>query len=328
MIGHEAAETAFLEAYASGRLHHAWLLAGPQSMGKAEFARRVAQFLLSRAAAEPSGETSLDDPGDSAATALFASKNHPELLTLKRELKPNSKDLARNVTVDQVRAVLGRMHQSIGIGHWRVIIVDAIDDLEAGAANALLKTLEEPPRRTLFLLVSHSPGRLLPTIRSRCRTLRFQPLDRDVMLSWLRQKMPLKDEGDRVAIAEASQGIPGAALDLAETDLASVEGALRMILTHGDPDNRLREALAQSLARAASRPKYEAMLSAAPAILADMARHQPVEQLGALMAHWDALQRTIRDALRGSYDPAMTSFEVGSIFNEAGRAVTGTTKGR
>src|SRR3546814_3275192 len=115
------------------------------------------------------------------AGRLVAAGNHPEILTLERLPKDKGKDLARNITIDQVRGMIRRLHLSLSLGHWRVIVVDAVDDLETDGANALLKTLEEPPARTLFLLVSHSPGRLLPTIRSRCRTLRFQPVDRDVM---------------------------------------------------------------------------------------------------------------------------------------------------
>src|SRR3546814_5355196 len=115
-------------------------------------------------------------------TTLFRSGNQPEILTLERLPKDKGKDLARNITIDQVRGMIRRLHLSLSLGHWRVIVVDAVDDLETDGANALLKTLEEPPARTLFLLVSHSPGRLLPTIRSRCRTLRFQPVDRDVKI--------------------------------------------------------------------------------------------------------------------------------------------------
>src|SRR3546814_11535352 len=99
----------------------------------------------------------------------------------------------------QVRGMIRRLHLSLSLGHWRVIVVDAVDDLETDGANALLKTLEEPPARTLFLLVSHSPGRLLPTIRSRCRTLRFQPVDRDVMTAWLHDLRPMLDQIGRAS---------------------------------------------------------------------------------------------------------------------------------
>ena len=186
MIGHHDAEKAFLEPWTSGRLHHAWLLAGPQGMGKGAFAARVARFLVTHDRAGVGGAPlSLDDPGDEQAGRLVSADNHPEIIHLTRQVKDKSKDLARNITIDQVRGMIRRLHLSLSLGAWRVVVIDAVDDLETDGANALLKTLEEPPAQTLFLLVSHSPGRLLPTIRSRCRILRFQPVERDVMTAWL-----------------------------------------------------------------------------------------------------------------------------------------------
>src|SRR3546814_1705213 len=118
-------------------------------------------------------------------TLLPSTTRFRSILRREGQVKDKGKDLARNITVEQVRELKGRLNFSLSLGDWRVIVVDAIDDLEPGAANAFLKTLEEPPAKTLFLLVSHSPGRLLPTIRSRCRTLRFQPVERAAMTTWL-----------------------------------------------------------------------------------------------------------------------------------------------
>jgi DNA polymerase-3 subunit delta' len=171
MIGHHGAEQAFLDAWRGGRLHHAWLLAGPQSMGKASFAARVTRFLVTHGPAGSGMAQSLDDEGDVAANRLVEAGNHPEIIHLARLSKEKGKDLARSISVDQIRQMTRRLQMSLSIGSWRVIIIDAVDDLEVAGANALLKTLEEPPAQTLFLLVSHSPGKLLPTIRSRCRTL-------------------------------------------------------------------------------------------------------------------------------------------------------------
>ena len=223
MIGHHDAEKAFLESWTSGRLHHASLLAGPQGMGKGAFAARVARFLVTHdRAGEGGAPLSLDDPGDDQAGRLVAAGNHPEIIHLTRQVKDKSKDLARNITIDQVRGMIRRLHLSLSLGAWRVVVIDAVDDLETDGANALLKTLEEPPAQTLFLLVSHSPGRLLPTIRSRCRILRFQPVERDVMTAWLHDLRPMLDMAEVRAIVAASGGVPGKALALSRDCLPEV----------------------------------------------------------------------------------------------------------
>lgn len=312
MIGHEAAETTVLEGWRAGRLHHAWLFAGPQGMGKAALAARIARFLVTHGPQGGPEGISLDDGGDPVADKLVAAGNHPEILLLTRQIKDKGKELARNITIDQVRAMIRKLHLSISLGDWRVIIIDAIDDLETDAANALLKTLEEPPARTLFLLVSHSPGRLLPTIRSRCRILRFQPLDHDSMTSWLRAVRPMMDSGDVQAIVGAAGGVPGKALALIDSDVAQMEKRLLAIASTGDADNRLREALARDVAGAANKARLELMLDLVPSLLARVAHERPVAELGPVLEQWDQLQFSIRGAIRGSYDGAMIGFEVGN----------------
>lgn len=316
MIGHQEAEKAFLEGWQSGRLHHAWLLAGPQGMGKGAFAERVARFLVTHG---PGGEVTadaLDDRGDDAAARLVDAGNHPEIIRLTRQPKDKSKDLARNITIDQVRQMIRRLHLSLSLGDWRVIIVDAVDDLENDGANALLKTLEEPPAKTLFLLVSQSPGRLLPTIRSRCRILRFQPVERDVMLPWLHGLRPMLDMPEVRAIVGASGGVPGKALALIDSDVAAMEKKLLAIATTGDPENRLREALAREVGGTSNRARLELVIDIVPGLLAAMARERPVAQIAPVLAQWDRVQRTVRDAIRGSYDGTMVAFEIGNCLAE------------
>ncbi|MBA3942531.1 MAG: DNA-directed DNA polymerase, partial [Sphingopyxis sp.] len=137
MIGHVAPEDAFLEAWSAGRLHHAWLLAGPQGMGKAGFAARLARFLVTHGRGGGGEQVPLDDPGDAAAGRLVEAGNHPEILHLTRQPKDKGKELARNITIEQVRTMIRRLHFSLSFGDWRVIIVDAVDDLETDGANAL-----------------------------------------------------------------------------------------------------------------------------------------------------------------------------------------------
>lgn len=316
MIGHQDATSAFLEAWQGGRLHHAWLLAGPQGMGKGAFAARVARFLVTHGKAGGGQAVTLDDVGDGAAARLVDAGNHPEILSLTRQPKDKSKDLARNITIDQVRQIIRRLHLSLSLGDWRVIIVDAVDDLENDGANALLKTLEEPPAQTLFLLVSHSPGRLLPTIRSRCRTLRFQPVGNDVMTTWLHELRPMLEMPEVRAIAAASGGVPGKAIALIDSDVAVMEKKLRAIAATGDPGNRLREALAREVSGVANRTRLELVIDIVPGLLAELARERPVAEIGPILAQWDRVQRTVRDAVRGSYDGAMVGFEIGNCLAE------------
>ncbi|MDO9366975.1 MAG: DNA polymerase III subunit delta' [Sphingopyxis sp.] len=316
MIGHQGAEKEFLDGWQGGRLHHAWLLAGPQGMGKAAFAARVARFLVTHGRGGDGHAAALDDPGDQAAARLVDAGNHPEILPLTRQLKDKSKDLARNITMDQVRQMIRRLHFSLSLGEWRVIIVDAVDDLETDAANALLKTLEEPPAKTLFLLISHSPGRLLPTIRSRCRTLRFQPVEHDVMTTWLHEIRPMLDMAEVRAIVAASGGVPGKALALIDSDVAATEKKLLAIATGGDPENRLREALAREVGGTSNRARLELVIDIVPGLLARLARERSVADIAPILAQWDRVQRTVRDAVRGSYDGAMVGFEIGNCLAE------------
>jgi DNA polymerase-3 subunit delta' len=316
LIGHSEAEKAFLEAWQGGRLHHGWLLAGPQGMGKGAFAARVARFLATHGQAGAGQAITLDDPGDAAAGKLVEAGNHPEIIQLARQPKDKGKELARNITIDQVRGVIRRLHLSLSLGDWRVIIVDAVDDLETDGANALLKTLEEPPAQTLFLLVSHSPGRLLPTIRSRCRILRFQPVEHDVMTSWLHDLRPMIDMAELRAIVSASGGVPGKALALIDSDVSAVEAKLLAIAAGGDPGNRLREALAREVGGTSNRARLELVIDIVPGLLARLARERPVAEIAPVLAQWDRVQRTVRDAVRGSYDGSMVGFEIGNCLAE------------
>jgi DNA polymerase-3 subunit delta' len=316
MIGHQDAEKAFLEAWQGGRLHHAWLLAGPQGMGKGAFSERVARFLVTHGRAGDGQAVLLDDRGDDAAARLVDAGNHPEILRLARQPKDKAKELARNITIEQVRQMIRRLHLSLSLGEWRVIIVDAVDDLETDGANALLKTLEEPPAKTLFLLVSHSPGRLLPTIRSRCRMMRFQPVDRDAMTAWLRELRPMLDIAEVRAIVTASGGVPGKALALIDSDVAAMEKKLLSIAAGGDPGNRLREALAREVAGTSNRARLELVIDIVPGLLAPLARERPIAEIAPVLAQWDRIQRTVRDAIRGSYDGAMVGFEIGNCLAE------------
>lgn len=180
VIGHDAAEHVIADAIASRRLHHAWLLTGEQGIGKATFAYRVARYLLSHDGDLPDAVPTLDTPEDSRAWRQVANLSHPGLLSIRRAWDTAGKKHRQSIAIDDIRA-LRHFLQRTAVTPWRVIVVDSADDLNPNSANALLKSLEEPPPRAVFLLVSSSPGRLLPTIRSRCRSIRFEPLGQDAL---------------------------------------------------------------------------------------------------------------------------------------------------
>ena len=224
LVGHAARERTFLDALASGRMHHAWLLGGPEGIGKASFAYRVARFLLAEGdpmqRARAAGDHSM--PSDDGATRKIMALSHPDLHLLRRIPKPDGKSFTSNIPVDLVRRVLERFGSSAGEGGWRVCIVDSAEDMERSAANALLKLLEEPPPRALFLIVAHAPGRMLPTIRSRCRLLTFDPLaEADV------------GEAGKLALERMEMPFDGSALRRAS---GLSEGSVRRALTYVDPE--------------------------------------------------------------------------------------------
>ena len=182
LFGHAAAEQALLTAYKSGRVPHAWLIGGEPGIGKATLAYRFARFVL----AHPDPQA----PDVQTADSLAVDPEHPlarriaaqaqgDLLSLERITNEQTGKLYTVIRVDDVRRTVAFFGSTAGEGGWRIAIVDAVDDLAREGANALLKVLEEPPARALLLLVSHAPGRELPTIRSRCRRLLLRPLSPD-----------------------------------------------------------------------------------------------------------------------------------------------------
>ena len=313
LIGHDEAVEAFREAAFSDRLHHAWLLAGPEGVGKARFAEEAALWLLARAAGPaPAGER-FEVPPDHRIAALMAAGSHPDFRRLERLVKDRSEDRARSITVDQVRSLQPLFATTPSLSSRRVVLVDAIDDMERSAANALLKNLEEPPAGTIFLLVSHAPGRLLPTIRSRCRTLRFEPLPADLLADELARRLPDTPPAEIAAIVTGAKGSLGRALDFAGLDIAGMDKALQTIATTGDPTNAERSALAKSLALKAQQQRYEAFLDRAPAFIAEAATTRAGEALRtALDAHEAA--RALAASARGlSLDQRASVYEMAGL---------------
>jgi DNA polymerase III subunit delta' len=176
-FGHQEGEAAFLESIRSGRLHHAWLIGGPQGIGKATLAYRVARMVLDTRKANDPSIDSLDVSPDAPSSRQISALSHPNFAILRRAPATDKKAASTTIPVDAVRKALNMFGSTAADGGYRVCIVDSAEDLTISSANALLKIIEEPPPRSLFLIVSHAPQRVLPTIRSRCRRLLLRPLD-------------------------------------------------------------------------------------------------------------------------------------------------------
>ena len=313
IFGQDRAVEQFRSAWDARTLHHAWLLAGPRGVGKALFARAAATRVLAEAAGPPVDLPGLQTPKDHPIAQLVAAGSHPDFRLLERLENPKTGLLFRNISVDQVRALAPLFGSTPFMSAWRAVIIDSVDDLEAPAANALLKMLEEPPANCLFLLVSHTPGRLLPTIRSRCRKLDFSPLDNGAMTSVLQKQLPSADAAERARLIASAEGSPGRAMAFAALDLAPLEEQALAILREGDPTNARRSKLAQALALKAAAERYAAFLELVPSLIAREARGLSGAQRDRALDAYARARKASALAPRLSLDPAATTFQLGSI---------------
>jgi DNA polymerase-3 subunit delta' len=232
---------------------------------------------------------------------------------LERLPKERGEGLARNISVDQVRGLADLFDLSPAMSDWRVAVIDSVDELEPAGANALLKMLEEPPPNCVFFLVSHGPGRLLPTIRSRCRRLDFQALSDDAMTSILEVQAPELSAGERQRIIAMSFGSAGRALAFAELSLAKLEDAALAILRQGDPTNVRRSDLALELGKRGAGERYAAFLDLAPSLIAREARGLDGPRRERALDAYAKARELAAIAPRLSLDPAATVFQIGGI---------------
>ncbi|WP_415403416.1 DNA polymerase III subunit delta' [Tateyamaria sp. SN3-11] len=262
LIGQDAAEAAFLDAFTTGRMHHAWLMTGPRGVGKATLAWRIARFLLATPDPDPDDmfgaplPTSLDVDPDHPVARRMTAGAEPGLKSVHRSENEKTKRLRDQIVIDDIRALASFFQLSSTDGGRRVVIIDAADEMNVNAANALLKMLEEPPARTTLLLVCHQPSRLLPTIRSRCRTLRLNTLSAPQMAEAM-ANAGVDPGPDGPALAELSAGSVGEAMRLSLLDGLKIYNEIIALM--GTMPN-LDRARALALAEAAGGRGAEARL--------------------------------------------------------------------
>ena len=306
-VGHDKAWKQFATACDSNKIHHGWILAGPRGIGKSAFALRATAMLV--------------DP-ENAYAGMIARGSHPDILSVKRLPKEPLKEdediddvteFKRSITVDQIRGLQQSLTTRPGLSNRRAIIIDAADDLERGGANALLKSLEEPPVGTYFFLISHASDRLLPTIRSRCQILRFEALSDADMASVLQRAAPEVGADELQALIRLGNGTPGQALDFLGLDLQEIEDAMLSILRTGDRDNALRNGLADKLALKAAQPRYEAFLRRAPSLIAEYTRKLDAAQVSNGVTAWEDASELAARAIALSLDKQSVVFQMGSL---------------
>ncbi|MEK9678877.1 MAG: DNA polymerase III subunit delta' [Rhodospirillaceae bacterium] len=237
LIGHEKAEREFVKAFNAGRLHHAWLITGPAGIGKATLAYRMARFVLSQPAADDGPGLFGDDLPANDPESLYVSPEtpvfkritaggHTDFRAIERGSDEKTGKRRAEILVGEVRGIGEFMSLTPGEGGWRVVLIDSADELNTNAANAVLKVLEEPPKNALMLLVCHNPGRLLPTIRSRCRRLALNPLSEAEVAGLLETHLPELPPEERMHLAHLSEGSLGRALRFAEDSALEISGEM------------------------------------------------------------------------------------------------------
>ena len=305
LLGHDEAWREWRAAIGHGRMHHGWILSGRRGMGKATFAAAAARELLA------AGGSGWSDP-----------RNHPDILELeplpdgddeerkRAESKPFK--VKRNITVDQVRALQRRLNTRPTLGERRAVIVDSADDLEKGAANALLKSLEEPPAGTIFLLVAHRLGRLQATIRSRCRVLRFPELSDTEVGKVLDATGGITTEARAAALAVAG-GSPGAALDFAGRGLTTAYDLMVRIMNSGDGDFALRGSLLGEIGQRPDREQQLAVIEAARMIVVNATPHADRADAARMIEAHGQLARLLAQAPTANFDATTLMLQIGGL---------------
>ena len=310
LAGHDEAWREWHAAMASSRMHHGWIFSGLRGVGKGAFALA--------AAAELVAEADIPQPRPAA---------HPDIITLdhlpanddeeKKRADGKPFQTKRNITIDQIRRMQQRLVTRPTLGNRRVIIIDPADDMEKNAVNALLKSLEEPPVGTFFILISHRSGRLLPTIRSRCRMLRFAPLTSGAVEEILSREAPEADAMTRAAAVAAAEGSPGAALEFVGQKLGPLHKLMLQLLHDGDEGFVLRGALAEEIGARPDRERMQAAVELARAVLAAELGAAGHKRQGRIIEAHAALAQLGGQLPTYNFDPGLAVMEIGGLLASA-----------
>lgn len=301
------------EALSGARMHHGWILAGKGGLGKRGFAHQAARELVAE-------EGIPQPPGD-----------HPDILVLtnlpKDEKEEKKRDegkpyqVKRNISVAQIRGMQRRLNTRPTLGSRRAIIVDPADDMETSASNALLKSLEEPPKGTFFLLVTHRPARLLPTIRSRCRVLRFPTLDNAQLSEMLAASNASQSPEANEAALRAAGGSFGAALNFVEQDLGPIAQLIERLLSEGDTEFVARGELVRLIGGRVDRERMQAVLDLAQSLVADAAKNTERPEHRARLIHTHSeLVALSGQAPSYNFDTGLLTMNIGTLLVAASPA--------
>ncbi len=326
ILGHDDTIRSFLAAMRGDRPHHGWLFTGSEGLGKASTARQLGARLLAEAAGLEDQSSFSALPDEHPTIRLLAAHSHPDFKWIEREIwqkgqkdrlvpfdeRKSSDEPSRSIRVAQIRWLGTALALAPSLSSRRVVVIDAADDLEINSSNALLKMLEEPPAGTIFILICHTLGRLLPTIRSRCRIVRFSALSDELMTSVLRRHLEDASPAEVAALVQLGQGSPGKAIRLAGVGVDAMIESLEQIARTGDPDNGERVKLSSSMSAKASHKRFEAFLGLVPSLIASQARVRQGNEFSEALERWEKARDLAQQAILGSLDPQAVTFALAS----------------
>lgn len=322
LFGHAEAERILLEAYRGGRLPHAWLIGGPRGIGKATLAYRMARFVLAHpdpnAPAVQSARSLEVDPEHPVARRM-AVQAQGDLLVLERTLNDKGK-LRQDIAVDEVRKTVSFFGSTAGEGGWRIAIVDAVDELNAAGANALLKIIEEPPPRALLLLVSHARGTVMPTIRSRCRVLDLRPLSTPDVAQAVASAVGRETDAEVMAAAALADGSVGRALAMLDGPALALRERLREMLERlPEVDPMALHGLGEAMGGVDPQPLATFVDSVNGWLSARLGMHEEPGQMDRIAEVWDKVNRTAGEVREFNLERKPLVFSVFALLSETTR---------